>query len=125
MEHEFLDRYDEEFLAGIARRELRIAVDRTSGRALGMHERAWRARGDERIAWQPASGRAVLLSYTVTRRPYAPDFPVPLMHGQVELEEGPRLVCRIVGTPPERLAVGIALAADYDDKGLVFRAAGH
>jgi uncharacterized OB-fold protein len=123
MDQVFMHRYDDEFLAGIAAKQLRIAVDRRSGKALGYHERAWCARDDGGVAWKCASGRAVLLSYTVTRRPYSPDFPVPLVHGLVELEEGPQLICRIVGTAPEAVTAGMALKADYDDKGLVFRRA--
>ncbi len=121
MDQVFMHRYDDEFVAGIAVRELRIAVDRRSSEALGYHERAWCARDDASVAWKRASGRAVLLSYTVTRRPYSPEFPVPLVHGLVELEEGPQLICRIVGTAPEAVTAGMALKADYDGKGLVFR----
>jgi hypothetical protein len=123
MDQVFMHRYDDEFLAGIAAKQLRIAVDRRSGKALGYHERAWCARDDAGVAWKRASGRAVLLSYTVTRRPYSPGFPVPLVHGLVELEEGPQLICRIVGAAPEAVVAGMALKADYDDKGLVFRRA--
>lgn len=123
MDQVFMHRYDNEFLAGIAVKELRIAVDRRSGEALGFHARAWCARGDRAVAWKDASGRAVLLSYTVTRRPYSPDFAVPLVHGLVELEEGPQLICRIVSSAPEVVAVGMALKAGYDDKGLLFRRA--
>lgn len=123
MDQVFMHRYDDEFLAGIAAKELRIAVDRRSGDALGFHERAWCARDDRAVAWKSASGRAVLLSYTVTRRPYSPHFAVPLVHGLVELEEGPQLICRIVGSAPEEVAVGMALKAGYDDKGLLFRRA--
>lgn len=123
MDQVFMHRYDNEFLAGIAARELRIAVDRRSGAALGYHERAWCARDDGSVTWERACGRAVLLSYTVTRRPYSPEFPVPLVHGLVELEEGPQLICRIVDSAPEAVEVGMALKAGYDEKGLLFRSA--
>jgi uncharacterized protein len=123
MEQTFLHRYDDEFLAFIASKELRIPVNRKTGAALGLHERGWRLRGDADVAWQPASGQGVLLSYTVTRRAYAPDFPVPLVHGLIELAEGPRLVCRVQGVTPEAVTCDMALAADFDDRGLVFRPA--
>ncbi len=121
MHDEFLHRYDEQFLAGIAEKQLRIAFDRASGRALGMHERGWCARGDAGVVWKRASGRAVLLAHCVTRRPYSPDFPVPLVHGLVELAEGPRLIVRIVGTPPKKVREGMVLKAEFDDKGLCFK----
>jgi uncharacterized OB-fold protein len=123
MHAEFLHRYDEEFLAGIAERRLRIAVDRHSGRALGLHERGWCARADGSVRWQRASGRATLLSHCVTRRPYSPDFPVPLVHGLVELAEGPRLICRVVDIEPAKVRDGMALKAAFDAKGLCFRKA--
>lgn len=123
MHAEFLHRYDEQFLAGIAERQLRIAVDRRSGQALGMHERAWCARDDGSVRWQRASGRATLLSHCVTRRPYSPDFPVPLVHGLVELVEGPRLICRVVDIDPVKVFDGMPLKAAFDDKGLCFRKA--
>lgn len=118
-----LHRYDEEFLAGIAKKQLLIAVNQKTGAALGYHERGWCAQQDPNVRWQRASGKAELLSYTVTRRAYSPDFPVPLVHGLVELEEGPRLVCRIETDAPESVQVGMALKAAFDDKGLIFRAA--
>ncbi|MFZ5486371.1 Zn-ribbon domain-containing OB-fold protein [Extensimonas perlucida] len=116
-----LHRYDEEFLAGIAQKQLLIAVNQKTGAALGYHERGWCAQQDPNVRWQRASGKAELLSYTVTRRAYSPDFPVPLVHGLVELEEGPRLVCRIETDAPESVQVGMALQAAFDGKGLIFR----
>ncbi len=116
-----LHRYDEEFLAGIAKKQLLIAVNQKTGAALGYHERGWCAQQDPNVRWQRASGKAELLSYTVTRRAYSPDFPVPLVHGLVELEEGPRLICRIETDAPESVQVGMALKAAFDDKGLIFR----
>lgn len=116
-----LHRYDEEFLAGITKKQLLIAVNQKTGAALGYHERGWCAQQDPNVRWQRASGKAELLSYTVTRRAYSPDFPVPLVHGLVELEEGPRLVCRIETDASESVQVSMALKAAFDDKGLIFR----
>lgn len=116
-----LHRYDEEFLADIAKKQLLIAVNQKTGATLGYHERGWCAQQDPNVRWQRASGKAELLSYTVTRRAYSPDFPVPLVHGLVELEEGPRLICRIKTDAPEGVQVGMALKAAFDDKGLIFR----
>lgn len=123
MDQVFLHGYDEEFLSHISLKKLVIPVDSRTGAAVGYHERARCACEDGSVAWAPASGRALLLSYTVTRRPYAPDFPVPLIHGLVELEEGPQLVCRILDIVPESLSAGLGLMADFDEKGLMFRRA--
>lgn len=121
MDSTFFHRYDEEFLAFIAAGELRIPVHTETGRALGLHQRAWCVAGDHGVQWRPASGRGAVLSFTVTRRPYTPEFPVPLVHGLIELAEGPRLICRLDGVTPEAVAVGQAVQAHFDRQGLVFR----
>ncbi|MCW5670745.1 MAG: OB-fold domain-containing protein [Hydrogenophaga sp.] len=118
-----LHRYDEEFLAGIAKKQLLIAVNQKTGAALDYHWRGWCAQQDPNVRWLRASGKGELLSYTVTRRAYSPDFPVPLVHGLVELEEGPRLICRIETDAPESVQVGMTLKATFDNKGLIFRTA--
>lgn len=120
MNQVFLDRYDEQFLGFIAARELRIPMDTQTGKPLGLHARAWCAAG-ESVRWMPASGRGVVLSFTVTRRPYAPGFLVPLIHGLIELAEGPTLVCRIGAMAPEDVAVGLQVETDFDTQGLLFR----
>ena len=100
MDSTFFHRYDEAFLAFIAAGELRIPVHTETGRALGLHQRAWCVAGD-----------------------HAPEFPVPLVHGLIELAEGPRLICRLDGVTPEAVAVGQAVQAHFDRQGLVFRPA--
>lgn len=121
MDSTFFHRYDEEFLAFIAAGELRIPVHTETGRALGLHQRAWCVDGDHRVQWRPASGRGVVLSFTVTRRVYASEFPAPLIHGLIELDEGPQLICRLDGVAPEGLATGQRVHANFDRQGLVFR----
>ena len=114
MDSTFFHRYDEEFLAFIAAGELRIPVHTETGRALGLHQRAWCVAGDHCVQWRPASGRGAVLSFTVTRRPYTPEFPVPLVHGLIELAEGPRLICRLDGVTPEAVAVLFELASEVN-----------
>ncbi len=123
MDNTFFHRYDEAFLAFIAAGELRIPVHIETDRALGLHQRVWCAAGDHGVQWRSASGRGVVLSFTVTRRPYSPEFSVPLVHGLIELAEGPRLICRLDGVTPEGVAVGQAVQAHFDRQGLVFRPA--
>jgi len=124
MNQVFLHRYDEQFLGFIAARELRIPVHAETGKALGLHQRAWCAAGDAAVRWMPASGRGTVLSFTVTRRPYKTDFAVPLLHGLIELAEGPTLICRIGGMAPEDAAEGLEVEADFDAHGLLFRPIG-
>jgi len=70
-----------------------------------------------RLAWTPASGRATLYSWTVAYPPLLPYFaersPWPV--AAVQLDEGPRLVTRLVDLPIEAYAIGMALVADYEE----------
>ena len=56
------------------------------------------------------SSRGSLHSYTIVRVP-PPGWKgeVPYALGQVELPEGPHVLCRVVDCPHERLSVGMAL----------------
>lgn len=68
------------------------------------------------LEWVEASGRGVVYSTTVTRvRPPASDYNIAL----VELDEGPRLMSRIDGIPPEEVRIGMRVAVRIvaDDKG--------
>jgi hypothetical protein len=117
--HSLYDEYDREFLSFITNKELRIPVDTTSGKALGLHARGWRTGSGHAVRWTPAQGIGTVVSYVVFHRQYAPTFPVPYTVALVELAEGPRLLARLAdGGPP---AAGMAVNADFDEHGLVFR----
>ena len=72
--------------------------------------------GATETAWEPASGRARLVSYTVVRRAAHPalaaDLPYTLL--LVELDEGPRLVSGLAGEG-HALHVDDRLAVRFDD----------
>lgn len=73
--------------------------------------------GSENLAWREASGRGIVYTFTVARRPtmrpFEPD--VPYVIAIVELEEGPRMTTNIVGCTPESVHVGMAVQAAFDD----------
>lgn len=121
MHNTFYHRFDDEFYAFIEAGELRIPVRTKTGQALSLHNRAWCFSGDQDVHWSPASGRGTVLSFTITRRPYKPEFPVPLIHGWIELKEGPCLICRILDITPEKVAIGQEVQAGFDEHGLLFR----
>jgi uncharacterized OB-fold protein len=54
----------------------------------------------KQVAVFKASGRGSLFSYVVSHLP-APGFEPPYTIAVVELEEGPRMMTNIVGTPPD------------------------
>jgi uncharacterized protein len=61
-----------------------------------------------------ASGNATLYSYVINHRPH-PAFDGPYAIAVVTLEEGPRLMTNIVGTPqtPEALQLDMALTVTF------------
>ncbi|MGI8306668.1 Zn-ribbon domain-containing OB-fold protein [Saccharopolyspora hattusasensis] len=66
--------------------------------------------GSTELSWEPASGAATLVTWTVV--------PVPggghVVAGIVELAEGPWLHARILDVAPEDLAEGIALGVGFE-----------
>lgn len=78
--------------------------------------------GDTDLEWVEASGRGVIHSTTTLRnRPPTPDQTLSI----VELEEGPRMLCRVVDVEPGETGIGDAVSAfiaQEDDKPiLLFR----
>ncbi|MER6615579.1 Zn-ribbon domain-containing OB-fold protein [Streptomyces xantholiticus] len=85
----------------------------------------------EDVAWERASGRATLYTWSVVHRNDLPPHRdrVPYTAALVELAEGPRMMTEVVDCPPERLAVGMELTAVFRAEGdgvtvPVFRPAG-
>ncbi len=65
--------------------------------------------GSDRQSWVAPSGRATVYSVTVVRA-RSGDYTVCL----VDLEEGPRMMSRVVGVAPETVRIGMALQARID-----------
>ncbi|WP_159915894.1 Zn-ribbon domain-containing OB-fold protein [Pantoea sp. 18069] len=62
--------------------------------------------GSQALAWVAPSGRGSVYSTTIVRKPEG-DYTVCL----VDLEEGPRLMSRVVGIPVEEVRIGMAVQA--------------
>jgi uncharacterized OB-fold protein len=82
------------------------------------------------VTWEQASGRARLYTYSVVHENDLPPFrdQVPYVAAIVELEEGPRMMTRVVGVEPAALKVGMELEVAFEPIGEgfsvpVFRAA--
>lgn len=67
--------------------------------------------------WQPSSGRGTLFSWTVVARPLHPAFAedAPYAPAVIEMEEGVRLLSRVVDTPPDELTIGMPVRVDFED----------
>ena len=67
------------------------------------------------LSWIEASGRGVIYSFTVCRRPAGPAFAddVPYTVALVDLAEGPRMMSRIVGDPA-KVAIGLKVKVRFE-----------
>lgn len=72
--------------------------------------------GSKSVSVFTASGRASLYSYVINHRRH-PAFDGPYSIAVVELEEGPRMMTNIVGTPqtPEALTLDMPLEVTFED----------
>ncbi len=61
-----------------------------------------------------ASGRGVIHSFVVAHHPPVPPFAYPNVIVLVDLEEGTRLVSRLVGVEPDDVRIGMAVAVDFE-----------
>jgi uncharacterized OB-fold protein len=71
----------------------------------------------DRIEWMKASGLATVSSFTIVRRPVSAAFAadIPYVVALVTLEEGPVMMTNIVGCDPERVRIGMAVEATFED----------
>jgi uncharacterized protein len=73
--------------------------------------------GGRDLGWLRASGRGVVRSYSIVRRPvspaYAADGPFALL--LVGLEEGPTMMSTLTGTPPEAAFIGMPVMVAFED----------
>ena len=70
-----------------------------------------------RMAWVKVSGKGKIYTYAVYHRVYSPMWKddIPYNAAWVELEEGPIMMCNIVGVKNEDLHVGMPVEVTYDD----------
>jgi uncharacterized OB-fold protein len=62
----------------------------------------------KQVRFAPAAGRGTVYTYTVNRQPAGAEFAegVPYIVALVTLDEGPRMLTRIVDCPPEAVTIG-------------------
>lgn len=81
--------------------------------------------GSAKLAWEQATGKGTVYSTSIVRQKpeHGPDYNITL----VDLEEGPRMMTRIVDMAPEDIRIGMPVAAAVGDidgqPAVVFRAA--
>jgi uncharacterized protein len=68
----------------------------------------------DQLEWIVASGKGTIYTYTVAHQafgPFAAD--VPFVIALVELEEGARMMSRIIDAPRERVRIGAAVSVTF------------
>lgn len=61
-----------------------------------------------------SSGRGTVHSFVVAEHPQVPPFSYPNVVVLVDLEEGTRLVSRLVGVEPDAVTIGMPVAVNYE-----------
>ena len=72
----------------------------------------------EDVAWEDASGRATLYTWSVVHSNDLPPFgeKVPYVAAVVDLHEGPRMMTNIVDCDAEALTVGMELSVAFEQR---------
>jgi uncharacterized OB-fold protein len=72
----------------------------------------------DNLHWRYVDGNGTLYTFTIARRPTAPQFQdeVPQKIAIVELDEGPRLTTTLVNVEEDEIRVGMRLRPVFDDK---------
>ena len=73
--------------------------------------------GSDSFDWHECRGTGQVYTFSIVHRAPSPAFAddVPYVVGVVQLDEGPRLFSRIVGMPPEAVAIGQRVRVRWDD----------
>jgi len=72
--------------------------------------------GGRELAWQQASGKARLATFTIVRRAVSAAYEddVPYVVALVKLEEGPTMMSNVVDCDPEALEIGMPLEVTFE-----------
>jgi uncharacterized OB-fold protein len=67
------------------------------------------------VQWEEAAGTGTVYSYTVIRQNPSRSFRhlLPFVVALIDLDEGPRIMSNIVGTPPESVAIGTRVQVTF------------
>jgi uncharacterized OB-fold protein len=69
--------------------------------------------GETDLEWVEAKGEGTVYATTVNRR--SPDKGGSFNVALIDLAEGPRMMSRVVGIPPEKVKIGMKVRARVDD----------
>lgn len=104
------------FWAGLRERRLLLQFDAESGRAQ-FYPRPQSLYSEAGVQWREASGRGVIAALTQSRvAPPALADQVPYALALVKLEEGPRMLARVLA-PFDQLAIGQPVHITWEEGG--------
>lgn len=110
------DEDSEEFWRGCRSHELRMQRCDDCGHIRFRPSPVCPACLSEAFSWERLSGRGVVHSFGVVRRPLVRGFEdLPYVLALVDLDEGPRLTTQIVGCEAAEVAIGMPVEARFDD----------
>jgi uncharacterized OB-fold protein len=114
-----LEGLTKEFYAWCGRGELRFQRCGDCGSWRHVPRELCAACGSWRWEWARSSGRGTVYTWTVVARAMHPAFEhdVPYAAVIVELEEGVRILTRVVERAPDELVVGMPVEAVFEDVG--------
>ncbi|MDM0108607.1 OB-fold domain-containing protein [Variovorax sp. J22R24] len=95
---------EQEYFAHLAQGRFMLQRSRSSGRFYFHPRVAEPVTGARDLEWVAASGRGTVYATTVVR-PKPPQKPYNVV--LVDLEEGPRVMCRVEGIEPEAVHIGM------------------
>ena len=100
---------------GLALGELRIQICNSCGKTVFYPRAICPHCFSDQLLWMAASGRGTIYSYTVAHQafgPFAADAPFIVII--VELEEGVRMMSRLLDAPRERVTVGAQVMVTFE-----------
>lgn len=105
---------EKEYLQYLAQGEFKIQRSRSTGRYVFYPRVAAPVTGETDLEWVSPSGRGTVYAVTVVNQK-PPDQPYNVV--LVDLEEGPRMMARVDGVPPEAVHIGMAVQAQVIREG--------
>lgn len=73
--------------------------------------------GGDDLGWQSVSGRGRLASFSIVRRGISKAYPAPYVVVLVDLEEGVRMMSKLIECEPEKIAIGAEVEVLFEDWG--------
>ena len=103
---------------GLKQGELRIQRCDACGRAVFYPRSLCPHCFADQLSWIVASGRGSIYSYTVAHQAFGPfAAQTPFIVAIIELEEGVRMMSRIIDAPREQVAIGVSVRVTFEPAG--------